>query len=109
MSSNLRSKDLAEHAAIGFNLTDRKIDSYMLRGYYGLHLRKKLLKLIQSGAVKSLDARIRNNEFGGEALHALNSRVVKKRKLPSSKLTAEDIAEYEAFLGLNSNLLDCSD
>jgi len=109
MTSTLRSKDLSEHASIGLTLTDRKIDAYMLRGFYGLHLRKKLLKLIQSGVVKSLDARIRKNEFGDEALQALNARTVKKRKKSTSTLTAEDIAEYEAFLGLNSNLLDCND
>lgn len=109
MQSTLRSKDLSEHASIGSVLTDRQIDAYMLRGYYGLHLRQGMLNSIKSGACKSLDARIRKNEFGVEALNALNSRVVKKRKKSSSKLTAEDIAEYEAFLGLNSNLLDCND
>lgn len=109
MSNSLRSLDPAAHASIGSTLTDRQIDAYMLRGHYGERSRQKLLRLIKSGTVKSLDARIRTGEFGPEAKRALNARPVrKKRTTPKATLTQSQLEEFAEFLGISSNLLDCS-
>lgn len=61
-------------------LTDRQIDAYTLSGRYGERKRQDLLRLIEKGKYRGLDARIDAGEFGIEVQQIKARRPTKDRE-----------------------------